>query len=177
MTDHTIDTILQKYTTEFPVPVMDIAKDLGLKIFLTKDFPDNKAGEIIKNGATYYVHLNADYQYASSRFTLAHEIAHLRLHRPYLDKEKEIEDFVGHTFTLAHRTEKNQAKDKREIEADRLAAEILMPEQSFIRIWNQKETVEEVAKTFDVSPSVAETRARILSERLAVKDVRPAEKY
>jgi Zn-dependent peptidase ImmA (M78 family) len=165
MTDQDIDNVLARYANRFPVPVMDIAKELGLKVYLSNTFPDKKSGQITKEDGTYSVYLNAAHPYPRNRFTLAHEIAHLRLHRDYLNREKEIEDFVGKTtFRLAHlNRDKRQAKDVREIEADKLAAEILMPKQAFVKVWDKKDTVDEVAEYFGVSSSAAETRARILS--------------
>lgn len=168
MTDKEIDTILNRYSGHFPVPIMNIAKDLHLKIYLTNSFSDKKSGEIKKDDGTYSIYLNADHPYTRTRFTLAHEIAHLRLHRAYLNREKEIEDFVGQTYKIPSLTrDKRAIRDEREVEADQLAADILMPAKEFIKVWNKKDTADEVAAYFGVSTSAAETRARILSTKMA----------
>lgn len=162
MTDAEIDQVLAKYRDVIPVPVVDIAQELGLKIFLTKTFSDKKSGEIVKENGNYSIYLNADHGYTRSRFTLAHEIAHFRLHKAYLDKTKEIEDFVGTTYSLSR---DKKGRDKKEWEADMLAGEILMPEEAFIRIWNKKATIKEVAEAFNVSESAAYTRAKVLANK------------
>jgi Zn-dependent peptidase ImmA (M78 family) len=171
MTDDKIDQVLEQYSKQFPVPIMDIAKALGLKVYLTSKFPDKKSGQINKDNGSYSVYLNAYHPYTRNRFTLAHEIAHLKLHRAYLDKQKEIEDFVGQTYNLSHLSrDKGQARDQREVEADQLAAEILMPAEEFAKVWDGKKTVEEVAEYFGVSTSAADTRARVLSTKLEGSD-------
>ena len=171
--DATLAKMLRRYQSNIPVPVVNLARELGLKVFLTKKFPDKKSGEIVKEEGSFSVYLNANHPYARNRFTLAHEIAHYMLHRPYLDRKKEIEDFVGTTYSLSR--DKNN-RDLKEWEADMLAGDILMPEAEFVRVWNDKKTVAEVAAVFDVSEQAAYVRAKVLAMERQDREILPQAK-
>ncbi len=156
------DTLYAKYKDKIPFPVVKFAEKLGLKVFVTKNFPDKKSGEIKRKGNEYCVFINGNHSYERNRFTLAHEIAHFKLHKSILDKESSITDFVGETSAIALARDKTQARDIQEIEADQLAADMLMPEDEFIRVWNEKNTAMEVASVFAVSKAAAQIRAQTL---------------
>jgi Zn-dependent peptidase ImmA (M78 family) len=161
-----LDTVLKNYKAMIPVPLVDIAKDLNLDVFLTRRFDDSKAGEIANNKGKYTIHLNANHSYTQNRFTLAHELAHYKFDKDYLEQEQEIEDFSGKTFAIPIlKKDKATEHDERELKADKFAAELLMPEDEFIRIWDQKSTINEVAAFFEVSPEAAEIRAHSLLEK------------
>lgn len=51
---------------------------------------------------------------------------------------------------------------KMDVEANRFAFELLMPEEKFIEIWNKETTPEQVAKFFGVSSDAAKIRAFVL---------------
>jgi Zn-dependent peptidase ImmA (M78 family) len=153
------DTLLQKYADKIPFPVVEFAKELGIKVFVKK-YPDKKSGEIKKDNGNYCIFINDSHSYERNRFTLAHELAHYRLHKDVLDRDKEIEDFVGETNAISLARDKSQARDKREVDADQLAADILMPEDAFLKVWADKKTVKEVAAVFAVSTTAAAVRAQ-----------------
>lgn len=160
------ETVIDSYKNVIPVPLVDIARDLNVKVFLTKRFKDSKSGEITKENGHYVIYLNANHSYGSNRFTLAHELAHFKFDRSFLDAENEIEDYNGKTFKIpALNHDKEAEHDKRELKADQFAAELLMPEDEFVRVWDQKSTIEEVASFFEVSTQAAEIRARIILEK------------
>ena len=163
MTISEITDVLSNYKNIIPVPVADIARDLAIKVFMVHNFPDKKSGEIRKTEAGYEVRLNSKHPYTRNRFTLAHEIAHLNLHKTFLDRQKNLEEFDGMTYALSR--DKNSL-GKKEWEADMLAGEILMPKDEFIKIWNQGKTISEVANIFDVSEGAAYTRAKVLASEL-----------
>jgi Zn-dependent peptidase ImmA (M78 family) len=163
--ERNLATVLEGYKGIVPVPVVDIAKDLGIEVFLTKRFKDAKSGEITKEDGTYKIYLNANHPYTRNRFTLAHEIAHYKFDRDFLDQEEEIEDFAGKTFTIPSLERTKTEHDERELKADQFAAELLMPEDEFVRIWEQKATIQEVASFFEVSEHAAEVRARVIQEK------------
>src|ERR1700749_1756075 len=92
------EAVLENYKGIVPVPLVDIAKDMNVEVFLTTRFKDSKSGEIRKEGSKYVIYLNANHPYERNRFTLAHELAHLKYDKKFLDQEEEIEDFAGTTF-------------------------------------------------------------------------------
>jgi predicted transcriptional regulator len=50
----------------------------------------------------------------------------------------------------------------RDIRANKFAAELLMPLEQFIKIWDKSSNIEEVAEKFNVSPYSAKLRAETL---------------
>lgn len=102
-----------------PVPIGKIASDLGLVIKVSSLAP-GISGEIrpdpmgAKSG--FIIRVNRDEAKTRQRFTIAHEIAHFLLHR-HLIKDG-LSDDVLYRSTLSNRLE---------AEANRLAADLLMP--------------------------------------------------
>jgi len=161
------DKATEQYKDVVPTPLVDIAKDLGIEVFLTKRFNDSTSGQIQKEGNRYAIYLNANHSYTRNRFTLAHELAHFKYDKNFLEKEEEIEDFKGRTFRIPSSLprSKDTLHDERERRADSFAAELLMPEEKFVDIWERKATIQEVADFFEVSPEAAETRARVITAK------------
>ncbi len=109
------------YDNELPVPTENIAEHLGYKI--TGFFPD----EALKNVSGIVDHeqkvisLNRTESARRQRFTLAHEIGHIVLHKgqSFVDFRKMILD----------------PTDEKEREANRFASELLMPAEPFLQYW------------------------------------------
>lgn len=161
-----LDKVIESYKNVIPVPLVDIARDLGIKVFLTKRFKDSKSGAITKEAGHYVIYLNANHSYGRNRFTFAHELAHFKFDKQFLDSEDEIEDYDGKTFKIPALSRDQEAEhDERERTADSFAAELLMPEDEFVRVWDQKNTIDEVASFFEVSTQAAEIRARVILEK------------
>lgn len=165
---HYIKTKLQELREKFnviPVPVVAIAKDLGITIFETFDFSASESGSIRKEKAEYIIYLNGLDIPTRKRFTIAHEIGHFLLHRDYLDQGHEAVTNIKQPVVLnrASRPKVVTAEDKkREIEANKFAAELLMPKEAFEAAFEEANNLEELANTFNVSPSAAAVRAENL---------------
>lgn len=105
-----------------PVPVAAIAKALGATVRYAP-FQGELAGMLIRDDADggAVIGVNSLHHSNRQRFTIAHECGHLRLHtgrRTYVDR----------SFRINRRDEvSSQATDAEEIEANRFAAELLMP--------------------------------------------------
>lgn len=116
---NSFQSILRRHQESAPVKVGEIAKDLGLKI-LVSDLPLGISGKLSKDDGQWTIRVNRGEAKVRQRFTIAHEIAHYVLHRP------QIEDNLG--FELTDDTFYRSGLSKRiEWEANKLAAEILMP--------------------------------------------------
>ena len=106
-----------------PVPVERIAKSLGADIRYSP-FDGNLAGMLVRrDDGSAVIGVNSAHHINRQRFTIAHECAHLRLH-----KGKDV--YIDRTFrvNVNLRDERSaQAVDPEEIEANRFAAELLMP--------------------------------------------------
>jgi len=109
--------VIARHQAAFPVKVGSIASDLGIKV-LVSDLPLAVSGKLSKNAQTgeWEIRVNRHEHKNRQRFTIAHEIAHYLLHRSEIGNE-----LVDDTFY------RSGLSERRETEANKLAAEILMP--------------------------------------------------
>jgi len=116
--------IVARHLDSVPVSVSAIARDLGLKV-LAATLPVGVSGEIRPGGvgAGFTIRVNRHDSLARQRFTVAHEIAHFLLHREQIGSG--ISDDVLYRSSLS---------DQREAEANRLAADMLMPDSAIQRL-------------------------------------------
>jgi Zn-dependent peptidase ImmA (M78 family) len=112
---------------------------------------DNMSGYLKKKEESFLIGINKYQNEARQRFTMAHELAHIVLHSKG-DGKKEFRDII-----LFRDSEKF---DKKEIEANNFAGELLMPKDYFNdAIMNNINTCEKLAEHFNVSPAAARYRA------------------
>ena len=105
-----------------PVPIAAIAESLGATVRYAP-FQGELAGMLIRDDAQRgtVIGVNSLHHSNRQRFTIAHECGHLRLH-------KGRQSYVDRSFRVNRRDEvSSQATDAEEIEANRFAAELLMP--------------------------------------------------
>lgn len=105
-----------------PVPVDRIAKALGAKLRYSP-FDGELAGMLIRDDDKTVIGVNSLHHPNRQRFTIAHECGHLMLH-----KGKDVH--IDRSFRVNRRDQvSSQAIDPEEIEANRFAAELLMPHE------------------------------------------------
>lgn len=106
-----------------PVPVDQIAKKLGLLLCsLPAGSEDDISGAIIRNSHRVVIAVNPEHHSNRQRFTIAHELGHYFLH------ESEVYEHVDQRFSVAWRkTDPSGGVDWLEVEANRFAAELLIP--------------------------------------------------
>ena len=124
-----------------------------LSIFLVKeDLEDSLSGMSFVKSDQKYIIVNKNHHVNRRRFTIAHEIGHHVLHHDYLLRNVHVD-----TFVLNRDTSSADGSDRREIQANAFAAELLMPMASMRRFLSIEITDEastrEAAKTFKVSPA------------------------
>ena len=139
----------------FPVEVVKIANKLGYRIFyLERDIEGkNIAGKVDHTTKSIFVKPSDPVQ--RQRFTIAHEIGHILLHR---NKEKNIH-FRGEDINVTVYSDNID-----EIEANKFAAMLLMPEFEFKKVWGYCDgAIEYIADHFNVSNLAAAIRANTLS--------------
>lgn len=145
-----------------PVPIIDIANEVGADVF-ESELNESISGYVCKaDTGKYEIVVNESHPATRKRFTIAHEIAHILLHGSILSTQKKLEDFSKRSAVL---TRQKGTNSKIEREADKLAAELLMPEDIFKQVWNSSDSVEEVAKYFNVSQAAATVRGGILTKQ------------
>ena len=111
-------TIIKKYQNAESVKVGALAEEFGLTVLLAT-LPTLISGEIRpdpKNKGKFIVKVNAHQHKNRQRFTIAHEIAHFLLHRDLI-KEGVVESVLF----------RSSLSNAIEAQANRLAADILMP--------------------------------------------------
>ena len=137
------------------IPVGALAHSLGIQIKVANLGP-GVSGQISKSGNSYVIKVNRFETKERQRYTVAHELAHFLLHRDLIDS---LED--GLTDNILYRS---GAPEYIEFEANRLAADILMPSESvrnrLVEYGGQvtEAVIADVANYFRVSKAAMEIR-------------------
>ena len=131
-----------------PIDVKEIAKRYGVEV-REESFPDDISGALHRGREHAVIAVNKGHGENRQRFTIAHELAHYLLHADspaYYDQEHQ----VGVHFR-ASRAAGNW--DVKEVEANRFAAELLMPRRMIIDAIVRSGAAEasELARQFKVS--------------------------
>lgn len=101
----------------------------------------------------YKISVNKAHPKTRQNFSMAHEYAHYQLHRSKIDD-------MPHGEKIMHRNEK---RNPIESEANRFAADILMPEEAFKQVVRARNgNIIQIATDFNVSPLAVQYRAKTL---------------
>jgi Zn-dependent peptidase ImmA (M78 family) len=104
-----------------PVDVEALARALGAEV-RRQPFDGNVSGMLLRDGRRVLIGLNKSHSERRQRFSIAHELGHLVLHRG-----KPL--FVDHTVRVNLRDNRSATgTEEEEIEANAFAAQLLMPE-------------------------------------------------
>ena len=112
-------SILRRHLSEYPVQLGSLAKDLGLEVFRSALKP-GISGLIEPSKSAdsgYRIRVNRHESVERQRFTLAHEISHYLLHKEFIRN-----GVIDNTMY------RSNLSNKQEIEANKLASIIIMPE-------------------------------------------------
>lgn len=148
--------IISKYKSQAPVPVVDIAHEMGIKVYKSNGWPDHISGLIRKDPehggeSGYAIYTNANHRRTRRRFTIAHELGHYVLHRDEIGE--------GITDDALYRSRLSGPLER---QANRFAANLLMPWDLVIEATNQGvDSVEELAARFEVSRSAMSVRLEV----------------
>jgi Zn-dependent peptidase ImmA (M78 family) len=139
-----------------PVPVERIATKLGLEIRCAP-LDGDLSGALVRNDGEIYIGVNSLHHPNRQRFTIAHELGHFSLH-------KGIKIHVDRDFRVNWRDEdSSKAVDPEEMEANRFAAELLMPTHLLVRDIEElkrldRRTVDLLARRYKVSQQAMKIR-------------------
>ena len=148
--------IIAKYQREAPVNVLAIARELGINVWEMHNFSDTISGKIFRdplNGGSsgFSIAVNAKEAPVRKRFTIAHEIAHFILHRDRITDEL-VEDTLY----------RGGLGSKAETQANKLAADILMPYSLINRLMSEGVTnLTELARKLQVSEMALRIRLNL----------------
>lgn len=146
--------IIEKHRSSTPVKVGALATELGLEV-VTAPMPLNISGLIKPNDdkTGFVIKVNKFESKRRQRFTIAHEIAHFLLHRDRI--QGGVVDSTLYRSKLSSRLE---------AEANRLAADILMPRELIKRHahewsgYSESARIEKMSEIFDVSKQAMDIR-------------------
>jgi Zn-dependent peptidase ImmA (M78 family) len=138
-----------------PVPVDTIAKILGATITIDKSDDDALSGFLLRDikHRRVVIGVNSSHHPHRRRFTIAHEIGHLVLHKG----DGVHVDSVGAMFRIDHRNaDSAKGTSLAEREANLFAAELLMPAAFVERAARDvalldEDAIAKMAKQFEVS--------------------------
>lgn len=141
-----------------PVLPQRIAEEVFGAVVAEAQMSADMSGMLVRESERIVIGVNSDHRWVRQRFTIAHELGHLKLHKGrslIMDSDVRV-NFRDRVSSLA--------TDREEIEANRFAAALLLPEH-MVRSWIGKESfdtanelVERLAKTFEVSKPAANYR-------------------
>ena len=147
--------IVARFTSNYPVRVGELATELGLKV-TRAPLPPKISGLIqpsMETPSGFEIRVNKYDISERQRFTVAHEIAHYLLHRHEIGQG--VIDSIMYRSNLT---------SKKETEANRLAADIVMPAKAVGEEFNKlrgrpmDEVVEILAAAFKVSVPAMKVR-------------------
>lgn len=155
--------ILEKYLSEYPVKLGGLARDIGVGAIKVASMRTGVSGQIAKEDGQYIIRVNRNEARERQRFTIAHELAHYLLHRDVIDSSPD-----GITDNVLYRS---GAPERIEFEANRLAADIVMPlkliekrvAEEFGGLVTEA-TIESLAASFEVSKAAMEIRLSMFAE-------------
>jgi Zn-dependent peptidase ImmA (M78 family) len=150
-----------------PVPVDRIAKALGARVRYSPLDEELSGFVYIKDGVPI-IGVNSMHHPNRQRFTIAHEIAHLQLHRQFITNAVHVDKQFAESI-LKRDTSSATGTERREVEANQFAAALLMPsdildqllEDSPIDVEDDS-SIEQWAKQFVVSKAALQYRIRNL---------------
>lgn len=101
----------------------------------------------------FVIEIDSEEPSIRQRFTLAHEIAHYILHRDVIRNGIKVIDSAMYRSRLS---------SDYESQANRLAADILMPRNRVLEAWGADKDAASLAQTFEVSKGAIEIRLKHL---------------
>lgn len=138
-----------------PIDVFTLAKLAGAEVVQHQFDDGGVSGMLYRDDSRTVIGLNSTHTLTRQRFTTAHELGHLKLHRGrplILDAPARV-NFRDPTASLA--------TDREEIEANAFAAALLMPERLVL---------ESVRRLLAAHQRTPEELAQLLSEQFEVSD-------
>lgn len=146
-----------------PTPVEKVAKALGAQVRFSP-FDDELSGMVHVKDGVPIIGVNSLHHPNRQRFTIAHEIGHLELHRQMITTNVHVDK----NFPALMRDPASATGTERvEIEANQFAAELLMPRKLIEQELAGKQfdidddgPIEGLAKKFRVSKQAVEYRIR-----------------
>ena len=137
---------------ERPVSIEKYLRVMGAELKFRDDLRDDEAGQVLQFGSRLIIVVNARHPIERQRFTVLHEIAHIRLNLPSShSKSTSVEQLLGYS-----------KRPREEILCDLFAAECLLPRNFFQVDVRSRDcsfaTVQELAELYQSSLAATGSR-------------------
>lgn len=153
-------SILARHMKTAPVDLEAIFAELGIRF---EEAPmDGASGAIVREGEKFAVSVNALESVNRQRFTAAHELAHYLLHRDLMGDGERMHRHVDSLFDGGQPSGDVIFKREHEIQANRIAAQIVMPKSLVEEKFATTKDTAVLAKEFGVSKAAMEIRLKTL---------------
>jgi Zn-dependent peptidase ImmA (M78 family) len=157
-----------------PVPVERVARSLGAQVRFSP-LDEELSGLICIKDGVPIIGVNTLHHPNRQRFTIAHEIAHLQLHREHITSAVHVDKRFAESV-LKRDAASATGTEWLEIEANRFAAALLMPKHILVELLtaspidiDDEGPLEDWSKKFNVSKATLQFRIRNLLGELATK--------
>ena len=152
--------IVARHMARAPVDIQAIFAELGIKF--EKEWMETASGSLSRNGDQFIVTVNDLESETRQRFTAAHELAHYLLHRDLMGDGKRMHRHVDTLYTGGEQSGDVIFKRSHEIQANRVAAQIVMPKSLVEKRFAVTQDVGALAQEFGVSRAAMEIRLKSL---------------
>lgn len=152
---------IARHTKRAPVDLESMFADLGVD-YREEPIWTGESGWIERNGDQYRVVVNEDEPEPRRRFTAAHELAHYLLHRDLMDHGSRMNRHVDRLFDNTGINNESLFKSSHEVQANRLAAQIVMPAPLVRERLADGLSTSQLAREFRVSKAAMEIRLKTL---------------
>lgn len=143
-----INNILQ-YQKEIPIPIVKLANSFNIEVYKVSDMKSDISGAIINENGIYTIYTNKNELEYRRRFTIAHELSHFMLHKDIINNHLNgnLTD-AKENGGIMYRSKLSNIFEK---DANKLAAEILMPLEKVTELYFNCKNIKKLAKEFMVS--------------------------
>ena len=158
--------IVQRYMGQPPVNVAQIIRDLGIR-FQNRPMEHGKSGYIEHEDGQFTITVNSSEGAQRQRFTAAHELAYYLLHREMLIQCRGLARHDDSLFDgFAPDNPAQPFRPTHEVQANKLAAQIIMPKQTVAEKYiPESDNLEHVSELFGVSQAAMAIRLKTLGLR------------
>lgn len=152
--------IVARHMTKAPVDFEAIFADLGIDF--EKEWMDSASGSLSRSGDKFTVAVNALESETRQRFTAAHELAHYLMHRDLMGDGSRMHRHVDTLYAGGEQSGDVIFQRTHEIEANRIAAQIVMPKKMVEQEHAKTPDAAVLAVKFGVSKAAMEIRLKTL---------------
>ncbi|MGR3465105.1 ImmA/IrrE family metallo-endopeptidase [Limimaricola sp.] len=140
-----------------PVNIEGIVRALGIQLNKKAKLDESISGQLERlPSGDFAISANKSDHYYRQRFTIAHELGHYMLHSHLI--EDGVDDNKAYRSDPTGNFYNESIGPKEETQANRFAAQILMPKSKILGAVKAGESIDKLAKDFQVSKRAMEIR-------------------